>query len=190
MNRGEDSGPCPRCKGPTVLFDYDEAPWGARGNYSYSCKTCGTFGEKPQDPENPTPFEYIFYNDQANARLRAELLIKVAAMSDTEISELWARLQRIADASPFEIQFSDKACPPPVDMAVMGGGFAPGVLITEFTSIKTRLPAGATVLSEMTPRVTAKLQEVSPAKRCNRCCRLEETCDSGMYGDCIDYRRQ
>ncbi len=231
MDRGESSGPCPRCKGPTEVVDYDEAPWGARGNYSFSCKTCGMFGERAQDPANPTPVEYIFYNDQANVRLRAELLTRVAAMSDEQISEFWERLKRIADESPFEVQFSDKTYQMPVDVVVsLMPGFEPGKLVThQFTSVKDRakLPAGATVLSEMTPRVAAKLPArttdvclpdsaqdapkelvlldqvihdakfvatpkgtTAEVKRCNRCGRLEATCDSGLYGDCIDYRRQ
>lgn len=62
MNRGDASDPCPRCKGPTTVFDYDEAPWGARGNYSFECKTCGEFRDVARGIEAPT---YIFRNDPA-----------------------------------------------------------------------------------------------------------------------------
>lgn len=64
MNRGDASGPCPRCGGPTECYDYDEAPWGARGNYAFSCEKCGEFRCVEQDPTaDQTPMEHIFRND-------------------------------------------------------------------------------------------------------------------------------
>lgn len=151
MNRGDDSGPCPRCNGPTECYDYDETPWGARGNYSFSCKNCGEFREV--DPDSSTSVTHIFRND-------AQLPVRA------------------------DVAFSDQALPAAVDMVLrVVDGFELGKLhIHEFTSIKTRLPTGATVLSEM----SSKPEE---PKRCQRCGRLEETCDSGLYGDCIDYQR-
>jgi hypothetical protein len=210
MNRDDDSGPCPRCGGPSKCVDYDEAPWGARGNYTYGCEKCGEFYEVPQDVTKQTPLEYRFRND--------------------------------VDASgpgPAGVQFSDKAIPSAVAVTIrIVEGFQPGELhLREFTSIKTKLPAGAKVLSEMssnpappvfhvvdtkdgvellhvdmdvlpiepTPSTFEPLllskemligkagsplpMELKEPKRCLRCGRLEETCDSGLYGDCIDYRR-
>jgi len=148
MNRGDASGPCPRCGGPTECYDYDEAPWGARGSYTFSCVKCGMFGEKKQDPNLPaTPTEYVFYNDGLNA---------------------------------FK---GSGALPAPVGAVIrIHEGFEPGKLhVHEFTPTKIKLPAGATVLSEMMAPLP---------KRCLRCGRLTETCDSGLYGDCIDYRRR
>lgn len=63
MNIGDDSGPCPRCKGPTTCHDYDEAPWGYRGNYTYSCEKCGEFTAVTQDVTDPTPPKYIYHYD-------------------------------------------------------------------------------------------------------------------------------
>lgn len=157
MNRDDDAGPCPRCGGPSKCVDYDEAPWGARGNYTYGCEKCGEFYEVPQEvTAEPTPLEYRFRNDTCTA-----------------------------GPGPAGVQFSDKAIPGAVDVVIrVIEGFQPGELhLREFTSIKTRLPAGAKVLSEMP-------SSPDEPKRCQRCGRLTETCDSGLYGDCVDYRRR
>ncbi len=58
---GEDSGPCPRCKGKTVVESFDETPWGDRGNYMWCCETCGSFSQH-KDPNKPHS-EYVFQAD-------------------------------------------------------------------------------------------------------------------------------
>lgn len=63
MDIGDDSGPCPRCSGPTVVVSYDEAPWGARGNHLYSCATCGEFGAQLEQNGVAHPAVHTFLND-------------------------------------------------------------------------------------------------------------------------------
>jgi|SRR6478609_3137602 len=178
MDRGDDAGPCPLCEAPTKVVEYDEAPWGARGNYIFSCEKCGEYRDVIKDPAAPAPVTYIFQDPASELRYR------VANATDEELRKLWDKLSNLPEEPP-DIQFSDKAIPAPVDMVInVVDGFIPGKLhIHEFTSIKTRLPAGATLLSEMPSKP-------KPPEHCWRCGRLTETCNSGLYGDCIDYRRR
>lgn len=55
-NIGDDAGECPQCSGPTKVSNYDEAPWGFRGNYSYECAKCGRFYWR--DGEDNVTFEH------------------------------------------------------------------------------------------------------------------------------------
>lgn len=64
MNVGNDSGPCPRCSGPTEVVSYAEAPWGYRGNYLYRCEICGEFGLQLEVGGVAAPANYIFLKDQ------------------------------------------------------------------------------------------------------------------------------
>lgn len=140
MNRGEDSGPCPLCKAPTKVVEYDETPWGARGNYIFSCEKCGEFRDVIKDPSDPTPVWYIFQDPASQLRYR------VANSTDEELRVFWGRLRNIPDD---EIPFSDEACPAPVDLVAQG--FVPGEVVRNLRTIKPRLCTLDVIMLDVEP---------------------------------------
>lgn len=179
---GDDSGPCPRCKGPTKVVSYDEAPWGVRGHYSYSCEKCGEFGFEFRDAvDDPRPAQWVFMTD-ATPPAPDEVAQGRAAGKSASFLELIVR---------------------PIT------GFKPGVIATEFARrgavnmvvLEEQAVRGAlnykddsVIVVESVPVKFEKAVEdpvlVEIPRRCHRCGRLESICDSGLYGDCVDYRRQ